>query len=237
MRIRVLAYAGPTNTLIHNGRVPVSEFSIMGVANERKKEIGRPNEFHFKIVDTDLPPAPDDPEGNGGRTIAIATWSAHNLNLDRDAQRIVDAEKENTEGSDEPTSNLAPTNPDAAAEEEKPFLPPELNLTILSSLLDPLREGQREIMGPKPYLKLNTLSTHPEHERRGAGSMLVEWGVEVADQLGLETYLNTSVRGRPLYERFGFKLVRETLWDRTRWGGEGVDWHGHMVRKSEARHS
>ncbi|KAF2656644.1 hypothetical protein K491DRAFT_560271, partial [Lophiostoma macrostomum CBS 122681] len=214
VRIRALAYAGPTNLLVHNGQFPLSESSILGVANERKKEIGRPNCFHFKIVDTDLPPAPDDPQDNGGRTIAVASWIACNIELDRDGRRI--------EGSNEPI---------ATTTQSPPFVPPELNTTILAAILTPLQQGKEEIMGDRPYFMLITLSTHPEHQRRGAGSMLVKWGVDVADRLHVEAYLSTSIRGRLLYERFGFELVRGEEFDRTVWGGEGVDWHGHMMRR------
>lgn len=48
------------------------------------------------------------------------------------------------------------------------------------------------------------LSTHPEHERRGAGSMLVKWGTDFADNLGMKAFVQGSRRGKPLYERYGF---------------------------------
>lgn len=42
---------------------------------------------------------------------------------------------------------------------------------------------------------LNTLATHPEHQGKGAGSMLVSWGVNLAHELGLEMYLDTPELG------------------------------------------
>ena len=51
---------------------------------------------------------------------------------------------------------------------------------------------------------IDMLSTHPEHERRGAGSMLVKWGTDIADSLGMKSFVQGSRRGKPLYERHGF---------------------------------
>jgi GNAT superfamily N-acetyltransferase len=48
------------------------------------------------------------------------------------------------------------------------------------------------------------LSTHPEHQRRGAGSMLVKWGTDIADNLGLKAFVQASRLGKHLYESHGF---------------------------------
>jgi GNAT superfamily N-acetyltransferase len=221
--VRAASYAGPTNTLIHT-HLPVSESTVLGVAEDRKKEIGKPNNWQCKIVDTDLTPSVNDPEGNGGRTIAIAIWSAHNIELDREVKR---AQGRRTEKEGETNAS--------ESEKSSPFLPPELRLDVLNDLLSPIHGAQPEIMGTQPYLMLNSLATHPDHHRRGCGSILLKWGIEKADALGLPMYLSTSVAGKPLYERHGFELVREFVWDRRPWGGEGLDWHGAMVRKAKGK--
>ena len=51
---------------------------------------------------------------------------------------------------------------------------------------------------------IDMLSTHPEHERRGAGSMLVKWGTDIADNKGLKAFVQGSRLGKPLYESHGF---------------------------------
>lgn len=51
---------------------------------------------------------------------------------------------------------------------------------------------------------LDTLATHPDYQRRGAGSMLVGWGCELADKHGVAAYVDASRAGAPLYQRFGF---------------------------------
>ncbi|KAF1364866.1 hypothetical protein EJ07DRAFT_151293 [Lizonia empirigonia] len=77
IRTRSKAYSGPTHDLIHHGTI--SDASIRGVAEDRKREIGSPNVWHWKIVDTDLPPSEDDPGDNGGQTIAVAVWKMMNF--------------------------------------------------------------------------------------------------------------------------------------------------------------
>lgn len=160
------------------------------------------------------------------------------MRLTADGHRI---EEEGDLGTDqrldEPTTNPAevPTpNPkpllSGGTDAQPPFLPPELRLDVLTALLTPLRIACSEIMGTKPYFMLNSLAVHPEQQRRGAGKMLLNWGLEVADRVGLEVYLDTSKAGRGLYEKEGFKLVRGVDFDRKPWGGEGIDWHGCMVR-------
>jgi len=81
-----------------------------------------------------------------------------------------------------------------------------------------------DIMGTRPYVLLDILSTHPDHHRRGAGTMLVKWGTDKADELGLESYLEGSSQGRPLYERNGYQPVREVKSDFSEFGG-GLDVH------------
>jgi hypothetical protein len=50
---------------------------------------------------------------------------------------------------------------------------------------------------------------------------LTEWGIQQADEAGLETYLEASEMGRPLYERYGFEVVRDMPFDMGKYGKEG----------------
>jgi hypothetical protein len=211
VRIRSLAYYGPTHEVLHTGAI--RESSIRAVVEDWKRDLLKPNTWYWRVVDTDLSPSADDPPDNGGRTIAGAVWSMHNVK---------------NEGSSEPT-----VVPAATTEEiKKPFTPPELRVDALMSLLGPLRAAQPEIMTTsEPYLMLNMFATHPEHQGRGASRLLLEWGIKKADDEGLVTYLNATDVGRRIYEKKGFEVVKAIEWDRVPWGGEGKDCHWCMVRQ------
>ncbi|OAL63892.1 hypothetical protein A7C99_4544 [Trichophyton rubrum] len=76
-------------------------------------------------------------------------------------------------------------------------------------------EGYRYCMGKlfdnrKLFFVLALLATDPAHERRGAGTLLVNWGCDLADKHGAETYLEASQRGYPVYERRGFEVIPAT---------------------------
>lgn len=82
--------------------------------------------------------------------------------------------------------------------------------------------NKRDILEKKSYFMLDTLVTLPNHERRGAGSMLVRWGTERADEAGLEAYLEASPMGAPMYARHGFEPVKKVEFDLRKYGGEEV---------------
>jgi GNAT superfamily N-acetyltransferase len=209
---------------------------MQGVAEDRKREIGKTNVWHWKIIDTDLTPTKDDPEDNGGRTIAVAVWSMKNVD-NGSASR-----EQEGRGSGTTTEEILTEHASVPAETEPPsnnslgprypsFLPPELRLEALASLFDPIDASRDEIMGTEnPFFMLNSLATHPDHQGRGAGKLLLDWGVEKADDEQLVTYLDATQVAKPIYEKRGFEVRRVVEWDRTAWGGEGIDAHYSMVR-------
>jgi GNAT superfamily N-acetyltransferase len=71
------------------------------------------------------------------------------------------------------------------------------------------------------------LVTHPGYRRWGAGSMLIQWGCDRADEEGVPAYVEAHQAAAPLYQKFGFR-------DRT---DLDVDLHGAvpMVREPRAK--
>lgn len=215
---------------------------MQGVAEDRKREIGNANVWHWKIVDTDLSPSKDDPGDNGGRTIAVAVWKM--MNIEDEGVHRYTLKKTKEDDSSGTAKEEATTEHASMPAEAEPaannslgpryptFLPPELRLDALSSIFDPLDEARDEIMGTgRPFFMLNSLATHPEHQGRGAGKLLLDWGVKKADGEGLVTYLDATQVAKPIYEKQGFHVKRVVEWDRKVWGGEGVDVHYCMIRQ------
>ncbi|KAH8703270.1 putative GNAT family acetyltransferase [Talaromyces proteolyticus] len=65
-------------------------------------------------------------------------------------------------------------------------------------------EKPRTTMGQRPHSFLNIIFTLPEHQRKGVGRAILDWGLAKADRLGLESWLDASVYGLPLYQKVGF---------------------------------
>lgn len=59
-------------------------------------------------------------------------------------------------------------------------------------------------------VNLDVLTIDPAYQRKGVGDMLVRWGVEKADGMGVEAVVESSVPGRRLYEKHGFEY-RKTV--------------------------
>lgn len=47
----------------------------------------------------------------------------------------------------------------------------------------------------------------PEFRRRGAASLVMEWGTKKADELGMDSFVESTEIAVPLYEKHGFVKV------------------------------
>ncbi|RMY83825.1 hypothetical protein D0861_07249 [Hortaea werneckii] len=85
---------------------------------------------------------------------------------------------------------------------------------------------------------LEIIATHPQYQGRGAGSMMINRGLERADQDNVEAYLEASPEAVSLYEKLGFENVAQTdTWiQNERVKGE---WYRNlfMIRPSQGRKS
>ncbi|OCK76718.1 hypothetical protein K432DRAFT_305732, partial [Lepidopterella palustris CBS 459.81] len=64
------------------------------------------------------------------------------------------------------------------------------------------------------------LCVHRDHQRKGAGTMLMQWGMERAAEMGLPAYLEASHEGYPLYKKLGFRDIAELVVKAEVWGGD-----------------
>jgi predicted N-acetyltransferase YhbS len=88
--------------------------------------------------------------------------------------------------------------------------------------------SSRQLTVKMPVLKF--LHTDPKHWKRGAGSLLIRWGLDKSRELQLPAYLEASPKGAGLYLKHGFKVFDQLDFDLARWGGEGVSSVALMLR-------
>ena len=63
------------------------------------------------------------------------------------------------------------------------------------------------------------LCVHRDHQRRGAGTALVQLSLDQAENLGLPAYLEASVHGYPLYLKLGFYEIDTVTVKADNWDG------------------
>ncbi|TQV94446.1 hypothetical protein V2A60_005489 [Cordyceps javanica] len=89
-------------------------------------------------------------------------------------------------------------------------------------------------VGSKPHAYLKFVHTDPAHQRRGAGALMMAWGVKEADKRGLTSYVQASPQGQGLYAKFGFELVDIYAIDLSKWGGPEREETAIMIRPARA---
>ncbi|TID27490.1 acyl-CoA N-acyltransferase [Venturia nashicola] len=112
----------------------------------------------------------------------------------------------------------------------KPSPPPDAHADAWNDFFGYLSAQRRKFLGKQRMGFLHVLTTHPDHHRRGAGSLLLKHFLDAVDEEGIEAYLEASEAGKPLYARFGFKPVFEQTFDLEKYGGKGIERNTVMIR-------
>ena len=74
---------------------------------------------------------------------------------------------------------------------------------FLSSIIQSKKVHFNSVYGEN-QLSLMLLGTRPEYQQLGAGTALVEWGMQKAREQGLALTLFSSPQGMGLYRKLGF---------------------------------
>lgn len=61
----------------------------------------------------------------------------------------------------------------------------------------------------KHYVDLGMCFTDINYRRQGVAGMLMEWGINKADELGVECFLESTSIAVPLYQRFEYLIIDE----------------------------
>ncbi|KAI9647890.1 hypothetical protein NHQ30_004278 [Ciborinia camelliae] len=61
--------------------------------------------------------------------------------------------------------------------------------------------------------QLDYMFTYTKQRCRGYGSMVMQWGMERAEKMGLEVIVEASAMGYPLYKKFGLRAIEKIAVD------------------------
>ncbi len=77
---------------------------------------------------------------------------------------------------------------------------------------------------------LSALCTDPQHQRRGAGTLSIRWGREIAQRHGVPAFLEATPAGLPVYKKSGFQEVDKFVFDLEKYGGVGSRVNVQMIK-------
>lgn len=97
--------------------------------------------------------------------------------------------------------------PSAPISVDLPTWPEGGDVELANKFFGGMFATHRRLMEGRKHWYLELIATRPEFQGKGAAGMLMRWGLEKADEEGVETYLEASPAGKPIYEHFGFQEV------------------------------
>ncbi|KAK8117516.1 uncharacterized protein PG998_005797 [Apiospora kogelbergensis] len=116
--------------------------------------------------------------------------------------------------SDDPEKNDNPvvafakwSHPVVSGEDhvEPPWIWPEgADLRTLKAWITKAAEAESRAVGDAPCYHLSFIGTDGTFGRRGAGYLLVQWGIQQSNASGMPLYLESTVEAAPFYEKNGF---------------------------------
>ncbi|OAL36935.1 hypothetical protein AYO20_03704 [Fonsecaea nubica] len=114
-------------------------------------------------------------------------------------------------------------------------LPDDANKELGSRLIHHSVRKRHEVVASaigteKAYVFLAAIGTSPKYQKQGAASLLLQWGLERADDRGLSIYVESAPAALRLYERHGFKEISKFPLEMSPWK-EGEYLNVCMVRQ------
>ncbi|KAH8662912.1 amidase signature domain-containing protein [Tricladium varicosporioides] len=80
----------------------------------------------------------------------------------------------------------------------------DVNQDFLTRYQEFAEAAKQRVIGNKKCFCMTFLGTDPNHQGRGAASLLIQWGIERAEENKVPIYLDSTLDAAPLYRRHGF---------------------------------
>lgn len=193
------AYEGFHRVLYHT--LPLSPETLDLMTRTRTEALDKdPHVRAYKAVDSE-----------SGAMIGFAKWSVYpeGLAVEKTVEEMVE-------------DRLTPRIPEMREDVARGFfslVAQEMRLMMRTE--DEEAEDDAEVRELKPHVHVDALFTHPDHQRKGVGKALLQTCLEEAAELGLITFLEATEDGKLLYEKCGFQVLWESVFEGERFGGFG----------------
>ncbi|KAI0103724.1 acyl-CoA N-acyltransferase [Nemania sp. FL0031] len=192
---------------------PATEADAVRAA-QIEREAYAPNPFNPVLFPG---PFPEPPAGRNPR----AEEMAKQLREDPSTRwlKVVDTDLEETDDNKQ-MIGFAQWNINDGSQPSQPprGFGPGCNVEACEALFGGLHKLRAKHYGSVKHVHLRLLHVHPDHQRKGAGKLMVMWGVEEAKKLGLPAFLESSEEGHSLYLKCGFRDIDMQTIDFTKWG-------------------
>ncbi|KAH8600204.1 putative GNAT family acetyltransferase [Bisporella sp. PMI_857] len=94
---------------------------------------------------------------------------------------------------------------DGTSYEETPWVWPKgTNLEVLEKWTRKTEEAFEKSLKQAPCYRLSFLGTDPAYERRGAASLMIQWGIDQCRKNNFPAYLESTLEASSLYYKHGF---------------------------------
>ncbi|GIZ48000.1 hypothetical protein CKM354_001107500 [Cercospora kikuchii] len=102
-------------------------------------------------------------------------------------------------------------------QEPKPGVEPDTNLPewpeeadqeLCDETFGAWARAHRDLMGNEGHWYLEIIATDPAYQGKGAGSLMMQYGLKKADEQGVRAFLEASPDAVRLYEKAGFREAR-----------------------------
>jgi GNAT superfamily N-acetyltransferase len=79
------------------------------------------------------------------------------------------------------------------------------------ALVSPFWMFREKLWAKERYVYCHLTAVHPDYQRRGIGKLLMEYGMKIAEQADLPIYTEASQAAIGLYERIGFRRLKQSI--------------------------
>ena len=95
--------------------------------------------------------------------------------------------------------------PSSTSDNEAPWIWPEgTRFDILDQWTQRVEDAKSKVLGDEPCYRLAFIATDPDHERRGAATILIKWALDRCSKDKISAYLESTPVAGALYTRLGF---------------------------------